>query len=43
RPRLADGAVAEEVLTDIARLSEPYGTKVTAGGTGTGELVLDGP
>ncbi|MFD5760018.1 CapA family protein, partial [Streptomyces sp. NPDC127044] len=41
RPRLADQAEAKEILTEVARLSEPYGTTVRAGADGTAELLLD--
>jgi hypothetical protein len=33
---------AKDILTDFARLAEPYGTTITVGDTGTGELVIDG-
>ncbi|MFJ6486453.1 MULTISPECIES: CapA family protein [unclassified Streptomyces] len=39
-PRLADGAEAKDILTDFARLSEPYGGAVSVGDTGTGELLI---
>lgn len=42
RPRVAGPADAKDILTDFARLAEPFGTTVTVGATGTGELVLDG-
>ncbi|MET8544136.1 lasso peptide C-terminal Trp epimerase [Kitasatospora sp. NPDC004799] len=42
RPRLADPVGAREILTEIVRLAEPYGTEVRVGESGTGELVLDG-
>ncbi|MFF0106678.1 lasso peptide C-terminal Trp epimerase [Streptomyces hirsutus] len=42
RPRLAGPAEAKEILTDFARLAEPYGVTLSVGDTGTGELVIDG-
>ncbi|MFK4102608.1 hypothetical protein ACI2L1_21485 [Streptomyces sp. NPDC019531] len=41
RPRLADRVAAEKTLTDVAQLSQPYGTKVRTSDDGTGELLLD--
>ncbi|CAL9449896.1 hypothetical protein SUDANB145_02419 [Streptomyces sp. enrichment culture] len=40
RPRAADPAEAEDILTGFARLAEPYGVTVTTDDTGTGELLL---
>jgi hypothetical protein len=35
RPLLADGTVGEKILSDMDRLSKPYGTRVErAGGVG---------
>ncbi|MEV8532572.1 lasso peptide C-terminal Trp epimerase [Streptomyces sp. NPDC051211] len=41
RPRLAGPADAKEILTDFARLAEPYGTTVTVDSTGAGELAIE--
>lgn len=41
RPRMASQTAAKDILTDFARLAEPYGATVTAGDTGTGELVIN--
>jgi poly-gamma-glutamate capsule biosynthesis protein CapA/YwtB (metallophosphatase superfamily) len=43
RPRLAAPAEAKKILDDVARLAEPYGTTVTAGDDGTGQLLLRVP
>ncbi|MFK0020396.1 lasso peptide C-terminal Trp epimerase [Streptomyces sp. NPDC090798] len=40
RPRLAGRTEAKEILTEVARLSEPYGTTVGAAADGTAELLL---
>lgn len=40
-PRLADRAEAKEILTDVARLSESYGTTVRTMDAGTATLLLD--
>ncbi|WP_338695972.1 CapA family protein [Streptomyces sp. Q6] len=42
RPRLAGEAEAKEILTDVAELAAPYGTRVTAGADGIGELDVRG-
>ncbi|GCB43191.1 CapA family protein [Streptomyces sp. NL15-2K] len=42
RPRLAGPVDAKDILTDFARLAEPYGATVTVGDRGAGELVIDG-
>ncbi|MDX3133911.1 hypothetical protein PV367_29945 [Streptomyces europaeiscabiei] len=36
RPRLAVPGDAKDILTDFARLEEPYGATVTVGDTGNG-------
>lgn len=41
RPRLAAGTEAEEILTDFARLGEPYGTRLTGADGGVGRVVID--
>ncbi|MGW1169524.1 lasso peptide C-terminal Trp epimerase [Streptomyces sp. NPDC001153] len=41
RPRLADEREAKEILTDVARLSEPYGTTVQVADDGIGDLLID--
>ncbi|MDH6453372.1 MULTISPECIES: lasso peptide C-terminal Trp epimerase [unclassified Streptomyces] len=41
RPRLADRTEAEKTLTDVAQLSQPYGTTVEVRDDGTGELMLE--
>jgi poly-gamma-glutamate synthesis protein (capsule biosynthesis protein) len=39
RPRLAEGELAQKILTDLVTLSQPFGTKVTVrNGVGYVEL-----